>query len=172
MRRRNYLTWGGLFLITLFLAMIFIFFPPLLPLSPYAGDILGSMIGFMLVMTFAEIVKLDDKRDRAKKIEADIRKEITKIAEEVRKDALHVFISMDIWDLAISTGDLALVDSKLHEDFMRFYEGTRTHNWIEEKKMTWLIKMTNDKDLMEGLIEAGKKVRVLLIELADSLKKQ
>lgn len=73
MPRREYVIWSSLLIIIVSLAIVFILFPPIQELSPYAGDIIGSMIGFLLAISAAEIIKLDEKRDRAKKINEDIR---------------------------------------------------------------------------------------------------
>lgn len=131
MPRREYLIWCSGFLFAIILAGIFIFFSPLVPLSPYAGDIFGSMIGFMLVITFAEIVKLDERRGRAKKTEEDILEEISEILNLIETGQDHI-IPFDTWEMAVVTGNVGLLDSTKRRRYNEFYRYVRSHQVLTE----------------------------------------
>ena len=160
MPSREDFIWGGMFSVSLFFGVYIIIFPPAQPLSPYAGDVLGSMIGFMLAISFAELVKLDDKRDRAKKIEADIRDEITD--NLVIIDKVQHTLASDIWEMALSTGDIGLLDSDIRRLYSEHYRHVKYHRRILDTiALTEPVgnKNVNDK-LTELMLVSQETIRL------------
>jgi len=130
MSDREYSLWTKILFATVAWALLMMFIPPTVIISPITVEITGSVIGFILAIGFTELIKLKEKRNRAKKIKDDIREEISEITELVEKD--ETMISFDIWEMAVSTGDVGLLDSDTRKDFGEFYRYVRYNHWYRE----------------------------------------
>jgi len=145
MSNREYLSWRNIILVTLGWALLMIVIPPTVIFSPIAVEILGSMIGFILAISFTELIKLNEKKNRAKKIEDDIRGEISEIIELVEKT--ETMISFDIWEMAVSTGDVGLLNSDTRRLYSEFYRYVRYRRWLREAYLQFFGPENGQKDL-------------------------
>ena len=171
MPRREYWIWGGAFGFSILFAVIFMLLPPTLTLSPFAGDIIGSMIGFMLAISFAEIIKIDEKSNRAKKINEDIREEISDNLETI--DTVQHTLASDIWEMALSTGDIGLLDSDTRRLYNLHYRHVRYHRSIlETMSLTEPVAEQIVIDKHRELMLASKEIVVLTGEHALKEKEE
>jgi hypothetical protein len=95
-------------------------------LGPYSStyndmsiEIIGTILGVLIALTLAEILKLDRKRERETSLITSLLSEVRTIIKNAKN--LVFWLPSDMWDMGIASGDLSLVENNTRDDFRQYF---------------------------------------------------
>lgn len=154
MRKTEWVPWVLIIIVVSFLSLCFLSVTNFDAYTPITVEITGAFLGFLLAISFAEIIKLSEKRVREKDLLQSLISEMIPVvlhSDELKEGPNR--ISDDMWQMGLSSGDLTLFDSYKRNRFFGYYIAVRNYNEIHK---TWLaavseIRMENANMLQEEL---------------------
>ncbi len=135
-------------------------------LSNFAVEIMGTFVGFSLAISFAEMARYQNSKNKASNLLRLLVREISKIIEVLRESPIE--IPLEVWEMAISTGDFALLDDRAQLTFIGWFGGFKYYHRAHEiHDLSKLAGISDEKlELLrkdiertaESFVETGEEV--------------
>ena len=163
LRKLEYLPWMFTALFSGLGAVVFIYYPDVGFFAPLSIEVIGTVIGFVLAISVAELIKISDKYSREKNITKALLNEVTDIVSNV--DSNSVVIITDMWDMAIASNDLCIFNLEKLLHFRQFYASAKIihemgsslkDTWIKDDKEKLLILKSALTPVIETIRRRGK----------------
>lgn len=159
--------WVMGFTICLVVVLVAVFFPEVgSAFGGFATEIIATFVGFALAISFSEIARYASRRERAKRLTRLLAKSVNDILAILREGEME--ISLEVWEMAITTGGFELLDERAQRNFMAFFGAFRYYNRAHEVydlskiagiEKEHLAKLWEDiKGTSRGIINMGEKI--------------
>ena len=139
--------WGVFCILCCIAALLVLFNPEAGAFSPLWVEVAGTTLGIALVISFERTTRLvvDDRRGKALKLA--LSKELVVGLRNFRRGDLEK-AGVDLWEMAKSTGDLALITSEGRWYFLGIYRVIGIYNEsIERYELTLMTPEASEKQL-------------------------
>jgi hypothetical protein len=159
--------WRIAFLASLVMVILAFIYPSFgNSLSSFAVEIIGTFVGFSLAISFAEIARYENSKNKASNLLRLLVREISIIIEILRESAME--IPLEVWEMAISTGDFALLDDMAQGNIIGFFGGFKYYHRAHEiHDLSKLVGVSDEKlELLwedikgtaESIVESGEEI--------------
>ncbi len=139
--------------------------------SPLSVEILGTLSGILIAISFAEMVKIVDKESKAAEFKTILIEDIKRCLELL--DGEKIRVSTYIWDMGIADGIISTLDKKLREYAWRFYNALSLYNdYILYSSIQMTTAPTIRKEifkLIRGMIETAQTIGKAILDEYSSL---
>ncbi|MFW9888917.1 MAG: hypothetical protein ACFFER_12085 [Candidatus Thorarchaeota archaeon] len=159
MRKIEYIPWGIIALTVSICAIYFIWTPVEYPAM--AVEIEGTLIGFLLALSFAELIKIYDRSRQFKEVVRGLVNEMRYILSVLSDDLF--WFDIDMWKMAISSGNLGLLDEDLLGYFRTFY--SHAHVILDMGNMLKMALANGNEELANEMIKAMKPFKAKMREV-------
>ncbi|MFW9800606.1 MAG: hypothetical protein ACFFD9_09230 [Candidatus Thorarchaeota archaeon] len=171
--------WVAAFAICLIVVFVTVFFPEIgIAFGGLATEIIATFVGFVLAISFSEIARYASRRERAKRLTRLLVRSVNDIITILREGEME--ISLEVWEMAITTGGFELLDERAQRNFMAFFGAFRYYNRAHEvydlSKIAGidkghLARLWEDiKGTSRGIINMGEKILTDYSELLPQKK--
>ena len=121
--------WIVSFCLVLIIVLLTLFFPTAgTSFSNFSTEIIGTFLGFCLAISFAEIAKHANDTINADKLAKLLTMETRSILQQLEIGGSE--IQAQSWKLAISTGQLVLLDEQIQTNFLSFFGAIEIYNQL------------------------------------------
>ena len=163
MRKREYIPWLIIAAVAIATIFYFISSPFVASYSPIVVEITGTMIGFLLAISVTELIKISEKYHRFKELVRGLVKEMRYILSILNDDVL--WFDIDMWKMALSSGELGILDNELRDYFRTFYSNAQAVLNMGNVLKTALAN--NNEKTANEIIEAMKPFKTKMKEIGE-----
>ena len=117
LRKGEYVPWLVVAIVVTIMSFCFIAFPT--SYSPIVVEITGTLIGFLAALSFAELIRVSERLRRTRELVKNLLDEMKYILSALNDDLF--WFDIDMWKMAISSGELMVLDEELIKYFRSFY---------------------------------------------------
>lgn len=129
--------------------------------SGFTTEIIGTYVGFMLAISFTEMMKAIDHRNQAKRLKTNLLDEVNTIVFMLRDNV--TVVPIDIWEMGLSTGDYGQLDEETQRKFWAFYNGVRVLK-AETVEYLAMERRGSPKRQIEEVITGIATARAMIVE--------
>ncbi|MHA1935400.1 MAG: hypothetical protein ACW97A_08960 [Candidatus Thorarchaeota archaeon] len=165
MRKRENIIWYAVFGVSVIVAIYLVFAFLGMEDTSMLVEIVGASIGFMLAISFAEVAKLDDKKDREKRLISSFLSEIIVVIEYLKRDSM--WLPSDMWDMGIGSGDICLLDNITRNEFSIFFSTVKSHR--DNAEGLRAARISQDAVLIPKFIEVMDDNAKLMHQMGQEL---
>jgi len=170
LRKWELIQWVAIFILGCMAALWFISQSIPSDYAPVTVEIIGTFIGFIVALSFAEIIKFKDSVIRGRELKNHFVKGMLDFLEfEANLENTKGFskIPNEIWLTSISTGDLVLLDYPLRIAVSFFYDHAREFNDGFQHKLLNLPTRVKEADKLHTDYLLG--VKSVLLRAAKAI---
>lgn len=132
--------WIAIFLFSMFWILLYNFAPYS---DPYRIELFATFFGFSLAISFPEILRIYDNRNREKELTKLLVQEVNEGVADI--DSTVIIATVDIWEMAKSSGDLRLLDFEKLQLFTSYYSIIQIINELSPIRLQ-LIAAKNENE--------------------------
>ena len=139
--------WFGFCLLCCFAVLFVLFNPGIGEYSPLWVEVAGTTLGIALVLSFERTTRLAVDIRKGNALKLALSQELLVGTLDFGKAGL-VKVSIDLWEMAKSTGDLALITSEERWRFLMTYKVIGHYNELVEKhNLTLMVPEASEEQL-------------------------
>ncbi len=114
--------------------------------TPITVEIVGLAIAFFIAISFSELIKTKDKQERRNELIDSFLVEIKSITRITEPTAL---MNIDMWAMAITSGELSILEKQIRSDFRKFYVLVGIQR---DMRSTWIASIpVKNPELFKGM---------------------
>lgn len=154
--------WYVIFITVTIVSLVAIVVPISDLLSSLAIEIIGSLLGFLIAVSFSMAIQVRENWKRALDLVNRLREDVFSIVSDLERGASHE-VPTEVWDMVVATGDLKFLDKKEYWSFLWFFRSIRHFN----RQCRTMMQLTivnapqNKTDGFAEQLELSRKVVVL-----------
>ena len=131
-------------------------------LSSLAIEIIGSLLGFLVAVSFSMAIQARENWKRALDLANRLHEDVFSIVSDLKRGTSHE-MPTEVWDMVVATGDLKFLDKKEYWSFLWFFRSIRHFN--RQCRTMMQLKIVNaPQNKTDGFaeqLELSRKVVVL-----------
>ena len=163
--------WGVCCLLCCFIAMLVLSNPESGNFSPLWVEVAGTTLGVALVISFERTARLVVDNGRGNALKLALSQELVVGLLSFRRSDLEK-VGMDLWEMAKSTGDLALITSEERWRFLTTYKVIGHYNeLVERHNLTLMVPEASEEQLARLKARADGVADALVDVIPETLEK-